>query len=202
MHHLGQWWSRSMVHICVSRVDWVDYFTVLGKYIDAEKNDTVSSHEGYLHPESKKCQVGSGRATGWTWFVKYPMRFGHRARHSNPCIHQGIDFNTSKPILNGHQFADEYHKWISSIQLSQTGSKRIPSLMFTNAKYSHWAPRSKRILIHHLQEHIENIATYNAHNAVHFVHDVELYNSTTCYITQKGHITRLNYRETSTIIAT
>ena len=62
----------------LSRIDWVDYFTVLGKYIDAEKNGTVLAHEGYLHPHSWKWaiptrQVGSGRGTGWPWFVKSPM---------------------------------------------------------------------------------------------------------------------------------
>ena len=36
----------------LSRIDEVDYFTVLGKYIDAEKNGTVWAHEGYLHPHS------------------------------------------------------------------------------------------------------------------------------------------------------
>ena len=70
-----------MVHICVSRIDWVDYFTVLGKYIDAEKNGTVWAHEGYLHPHSWKWaiptrQVGSGRGTSWPWFVKSPLARG------------------------------------------------------------------------------------------------------------------------------
>ena len=77
-HYLGQWWSRPMVHRWVSRIDWVDYFTVLGKYIHAEKNGTVWAHEGYLHPHNWKWpiptpQVGSGRGTGWPYFVKSPI---------------------------------------------------------------------------------------------------------------------------------
>ena len=78
-HYLSQWWSRPMVHIRVSRIDWVDYFTVLGKYIHAEKNGTVWALEGYLHPHSWKWailtpQVGSGREKGWPYFVKFPVR--------------------------------------------------------------------------------------------------------------------------------
>ena len=34
---------------CFSHIGWVDYFTVLGKYIDEEKNGTVWAQEGYLH---------------------------------------------------------------------------------------------------------------------------------------------------------
>ena len=64
--------------ICVSRIDWVDYLTVLAKYIDAEKNGTVRSHEGYFRPHSWKWaiptrQVGSGGGTGWIYFVKSPL---------------------------------------------------------------------------------------------------------------------------------
>ena len=60
------------------RIDWVDYFTVLGKCIHAEKNGTVWAHEGYLHPHNWKWaiptpQVGSGRGTGWPYFVKSPL---------------------------------------------------------------------------------------------------------------------------------
>ena len=67
-----------MVHIWFSGVDWADYFTVLGKYIHAERNGTVWAHEGYLHPHSLKWaiptpQVGSGRGTGWPYFVKSPL---------------------------------------------------------------------------------------------------------------------------------
>ena len=77
--YLSQWWSRPMVHIWVIRIDWVDCFTVLGKYIHAEKNSAVWAHEGYLHPHSWKWaiptpQVGSGRRTGRPYFVKSPMR--------------------------------------------------------------------------------------------------------------------------------
>ena len=77
-HYLSQWWSRPMVHIWVSRIDWVDYFTVLGKYIHAEKDGTVWAHEWYLHPHSWKWtiptpRVGSGRGTGWPYFVKSPL---------------------------------------------------------------------------------------------------------------------------------
>ena len=65
-HYLSQGWSRPMVHIRVSPIDWVDYFTVLGKYIHAEKNGTVWAHEGCFHPHIWKRailtpQVGSGR---------------------------------------------------------------------------------------------------------------------------------------------
>ena len=57
---------------------WCICVTVLGKYIDAEKNGTIWAHEGYLHPCSWKWaiptrQVGSGRGTGWPWFVKSPI---------------------------------------------------------------------------------------------------------------------------------
>ena len=67
-----------MVHIRVSRIDWVDYFTVLGKYIHTKKNGTVWAQEGYLHPHSWKWaiptpQVGSGQGTGWPYFVKSPI---------------------------------------------------------------------------------------------------------------------------------
>ena len=75
-HYLNQWWSRPMVHIWVSRIDWVDYFTV--KYIHAEKNGTVWAHDGYLHPHMWKWaipnpQFGSGRGTGWPHLVKSPV---------------------------------------------------------------------------------------------------------------------------------
>ena len=77
-HYLSQRWSRPMVHIWVSRIDWVDYFTILGKYIHAEKNGTLWAHEGNLHTHSWKWaiptpQVGSGRGTGWPYFVKFPQ---------------------------------------------------------------------------------------------------------------------------------
>ena len=82
-HYLNQWWSRPMVHIWVSPIDWVDYFIVFGKYIHAEKNGTVWTHEGYLHPHSWKWaiptpQVGSGRGTGWPYFVKSPLTLWER----------------------------------------------------------------------------------------------------------------------------
>ena len=75
-HYLNQWWSRQMVHIWVSRIDWVDYFTV--KFIHAKKNGTVLTHDGYLHHHIWKwaipnAQVGSGRGTGWPYFVKSPV---------------------------------------------------------------------------------------------------------------------------------
>ena len=72
-HYLSQWWSRLMVYLWVSRIDWVDYFTRFGKYIHAEKNGTVWAHEGYLHPHSWKWaipklpHVGWGRGTGWPY---------------------------------------------------------------------------------------------------------------------------------------
>ena len=71
-HYLSKWWSRPMVHIWVSRIDWVDYFTVLGKYVHADKNGTDWALEGYLHPHSWKWaiptpQVGSGRGTDWPY---------------------------------------------------------------------------------------------------------------------------------------
>ena len=77
-HYLSQWWSRLMVHIWVSWIDWVDNFAVLGKYIYADKNGTVWAHEGYLHPHRWKWaiptpRVGSGRGTGWPYFVKSPL---------------------------------------------------------------------------------------------------------------------------------
>ena len=42
------------------------------------KNGTVWAHEGYLHPHNWKWaiptpQVGSGRGTGWPYFVKSPL---------------------------------------------------------------------------------------------------------------------------------
>ena len=80
-HYLSQWWTGSMVHIRVSRIDWVDNFTVLGKiYRCREKNGTIWAHEGYLHPhiaESGQCRParsGSGWGTGWPWFVTSPIR--------------------------------------------------------------------------------------------------------------------------------
>ena len=74
-HCLSQW---SMVHICVSRIDWVDYITVFGKYIDAEKNGTVWVHEGDLHSHIWKWaiptrQVRSGRGTGGPYIVISPI---------------------------------------------------------------------------------------------------------------------------------
>ena len=71
-HYLSPGWL--MVHIWVSRIDWVDYFTVLGKYIHAEKNGTVWAYEGCFHPHIWKWaiptrQVGSGRGTGRPFFV-------------------------------------------------------------------------------------------------------------------------------------
>ena len=59
-HYLSQWWSRPMGHICISRINWVDYFTVLGKYSHTEKNGTVWAHERYLHPHSWKWVSGGG----------------------------------------------------------------------------------------------------------------------------------------------
>ena len=72
---------RPIVHIWVSRIDWVDYFTVLGKYIHTEKNGTVWAREWCLHPHSWKWaiptpQVGSGRGTGGPYFVKSPLNSG------------------------------------------------------------------------------------------------------------------------------
>ena len=78
-HYLGQWWSRPVVHIWVSRIDWVDYFTVLGKYIHAEKNGTVWAHEGYLHPHSWKWAIPTpqvGLRDGLTMFCKIPIERG------------------------------------------------------------------------------------------------------------------------------
>ena len=81
-HYLSQWWSISMVHICVYWVHWVDYYTVPGKSCyryDAEKNSTVRAHNGYLNPHIWKWaipnrQVGSGRVTGWPYIIKFPLR--------------------------------------------------------------------------------------------------------------------------------
>ena len=61
-HYLSQGWSRPMVHIWVSRIDWVDYFTVLGKYIHAEKKCTVWAHEGCFHPRIWKWAIPTGSA--------------------------------------------------------------------------------------------------------------------------------------------
>ena len=46
------------------------------------KNGTVWAHEGYLHPHNWKWaiptpQVGSGRGTGWPYFVKSPVALTH-----------------------------------------------------------------------------------------------------------------------------
>ena len=61
-------WNESMVHICVSRIDWVDYFTILGKYIDAEKNSIILGHtRDTFTPIAENGQfrpVGSGRVGG------------------------------------------------------------------------------------------------------------------------------------------
>ena len=67
-----------MVHMWVSRIDWVDNFTVLGKYIHTAKKRYCWAHEGYFHPHNRKWaipnpQVGSGRGTGWPYFVKSPL---------------------------------------------------------------------------------------------------------------------------------
>ena len=67
-----------MVHVCVSRIDWVEYFTALGNISMRRKNGTVWAHEGYLYPHNWKWaiptpQVGSGRGTGWPYFVKSPL---------------------------------------------------------------------------------------------------------------------------------
>ena len=53
-----------MMHIWVSRIDWVDYFTVLGKYIHAEKNGTDWAHEGYLAPIAESGQFRPLRLGG------------------------------------------------------------------------------------------------------------------------------------------
>ena len=63
----------------MSLSDWLSWLLhVLGRYIHTEKNGTVWAHEGYLHPHSWKWaiptpQVGSGRGTGWPYFVKSPV---------------------------------------------------------------------------------------------------------------------------------
>ena len=63
----------------MSLSDWLSWlFHVLGRYIHTEKNGTVWAHEGYLHPHSWKWtsptpQAGSGRGTGWPYFVKSPV---------------------------------------------------------------------------------------------------------------------------------
>ena len=65
--------------------DWLSWLLHrFGKYIDAEKNGTVWAHGGYLHPRSWKWaiptrRVGSGRGTGWPWFVKCPLAAGSRS---------------------------------------------------------------------------------------------------------------------------
>ena len=77
-HYPSNWWSRPMAHIWVSRIDWVDYFTVLGKYIHAEKNGTLWAHDGCFHPHIWKWaiptpQVGWVHARdGLTIFCKIP----------------------------------------------------------------------------------------------------------------------------------
>ena len=91
----------------LSRIDWVDYFTVLGKYIDAEKNGTVWAHEGYLHPHSWKWaipirQVGSGRGTGWPWFVKSPMARCDNSLSSHSSAHRG--YNSRHGILQSTEY--------------------------------------------------------------------------------------------------
>ena len=73
----------------MSLSDWLSWlFHVLGRYIHTEKNGTVWAHKGYLHPHSWKWaipthQVGSGRGTGWPYFLKSPMRQSsvHNAEH-------------------------------------------------------------------------------------------------------------------------
>ena len=107
--YLRQWWSRSIVHIWVSRIDWDDYFTVLGKYIHAEKRRYFWALEGYLHPHSWKWaipthQVGSGRETGWPCFVKSPL--AHKPQNWNHQHRSHVLF-TEKFIVsiyrsNGH----------------------------------------------------------------------------------------------------
>ena len=61
----------------MSLSDWLSW--LLGKiYIHAEKNGTVWAHDGCLRPHSWKWaiptpRVGSGRGTGWPYFVKSPL---------------------------------------------------------------------------------------------------------------------------------
>ena len=66
----------------MSLSDWLSWLLHrIGKiYPWGEKNGTVWAHEGYLHPHNWKWaiptpQVGSGRGTGWPYFVKSPMTF-------------------------------------------------------------------------------------------------------------------------------
>ena len=80
-HYLGQWWSRPMVHIWVSRIDWVDYFTVLGKYIHAENKRYCLSTRGI--PSPPKLKVDNSDPSGWvgardglTIFCKIPISPG------------------------------------------------------------------------------------------------------------------------------
>ena len=63
----------------MSLSDWLSWLLhILGRYIHTEKNGTLWAHEGYLHPHIWKWaiptpQVGSGRRTGWPYFVKSPL---------------------------------------------------------------------------------------------------------------------------------
>ena len=78
IHYLSQWCSMAN-DAYMSLSDWLSWLLhVLERYIHAEKNGTVWPHEGYLHPHSWKRaiptpRVGSGRRTGWPYFVKSPV---------------------------------------------------------------------------------------------------------------------------------
>ena len=75
-HYLSQWWSRPMVHIWVSLIDWVDYFTALGKYPYGEKRYCLSA---CMIPSPPCLKVGNSDPSGWvgardglTVFCKIP----------------------------------------------------------------------------------------------------------------------------------
>ena len=52
------------MHKCVSRIDWVDYFTVLGKYIDAEKTGLFEHTRDAFAPIAESGQFRLVRS-GW-----------------------------------------------------------------------------------------------------------------------------------------
>ena len=74
-HCLSQWWSRSMMHICISRIHWVDHFTVLGKYIDKMQRKKVlfeHTRDTFNPIAISNCQGGgqAGSRDGLTIFCK------------------------------------------------------------------------------------------------------------------------------------